>query len=90
MYSGAYNLIVIIQKQRLLTCTITTPQYPVKISYYLLYENAGVRFTESQKQNNSMVILAPDSCLLYSHASLCPLRVWLSEVILFYRLSITL
>jgi len=30
-----------------------------------------------QKKNNTMVILSPDSWLLYSHASLCPLRAWL-------------
>ena len=29
-----------------------------------------------QKKNNTMVILAPDSWLLYSHVSLCPTRAW--------------
>ncbi|MGB5157309.1 MAG: hypothetical protein WBN77_07705, partial [Desulfobacterales bacterium] len=29
-----------------------------------------------QKKNNSMVILSPDSWLLYSHASLCLPRAW--------------
>ncbi|MFH1580839.1 MAG: hypothetical protein ABIC39_02015 [Pseudomonadota bacterium] len=32
-----------------------------------------------QKENKTMVILDPDSWLLYSHASLCPFRAWLLE-----------
>jgi len=42
--------------------------------------NVYMRIQESefriQKKNNIMVILAPDSWLLYSHALLCPSGAW--------------
>jgi len=42
MYSGAYNLIILIQEQRLLSGKITALWRPVKTSYYEVFPNTGI------------------------------------------------